>query len=399
MIEIEIAGAGAGKTHGLAEKLSLAAKMDIKDNKKIFALTFTNAAKKKIVNTLLKIDGLISDKIYIDTIHSFLLNEIIYPYSKFAINEIYTKAVSIPLSPNIKYKQYKKKQLKENQIIHNEDVYQKAKIIIDKENSKHGSIQKKRRVGLIISHISSITNEIFLDEVQDLDEDALRVFEILGLNGIPIYMIGDPKQAIKYPNAFEDFIKKSTRDNSGITKLLPINNETRRIPKEFLFLTNRFCPSNQIQTTLSEAKGCLYYMASDSSKYTNFIKQSIRSNNLIFIEEKDKNYHTHKESKINFPIEVERKIKKIKNFLHLDPDLFIAATLNELIGQVKSDSPANVLAKFMKEFKLRLEPPEYAELKESLQTLISVKDGYLVSSIDAVKGIESDKCVFILNEV
>lgn len=98
MIEIEIAGAGAGKTYGLAEKLLLAIKSNPNNNKKIFAITFTNKAKKKITETIIKLEGLIPEKIHIDTVHSFLLTEIIFPYSKFILNEIYTRAVSIPLS-------------------------------------------------------------------------------------------------------------------------------------------------------------------------------------------------------------------------------------------------------------------------------------------------------------
>ena len=53
MIQIEIAGAGAGKTSGLAEKIVIASKRNNLDNKKVYALTFTNTAKKKIIETIL----------------------------------------------------------------------------------------------------------------------------------------------------------------------------------------------------------------------------------------------------------------------------------------------------------------------------------------------------------
>ena len=52
MILIEIAGAGAGKTYGLAEKLLFAIHKNPNCNKVIFAITFTNKAKKKHMKPL-----------------------------------------------------------------------------------------------------------------------------------------------------------------------------------------------------------------------------------------------------------------------------------------------------------------------------------------------------------
>ena len=398
MIEIEIAGAGAGKTYGLAEKLLFTTHENPNCNKILFAITFTNKAKIKISETIIELQGFIPKNIQIDTVHSFLLNEIIFPYSKFILNEVYTKAVSIPLSNDEKLKNYKKARLKEKQIIHNEDVYQKAKIIIDKKNSKHSNKKKKEKVDFVISHIKAITDKIFLDEVQDLDEDAFRIFEILGINSIPIYMIGDPKQAIKYPKAYEEFINICNQRNPEITKLLPLNNKSRRIPKELLIHSNRFCPLDQCQTSLSNIRGCAYYISSDYIKLKEFIEQCTKTDCLVYIEEKEGIYHTHKESKLHFPITVEEKLREIIDFVHYDVDLFIDSLLEFLTTNVQTLAPKIVLNNFLKGCRLTIESNEYAELIQSLERVIVSKDGILVSSIDAVKGLESEKCLFILNE-
>jgi hypothetical protein len=344
------------------------------------------------------LDGTIPTNIQIDTIHSFLLNEIIYPYSKFILNEVYTKAVSIPLSSNINYKAHKIKSLKQKQIIHNEYVYHIAKNIIDKEYSKNKTNKKRGKVDLVISHIKAIADKIFLDEVQDLDDDALRIFEILGINGIPIYMIGDPKQAIKYPKALNDFIKNCNHRNPENTILLPVNNNSRRIPEELLILSNRFCPLDQCQTSLSKIKGHAYYISSESLQYKDLIEQCIRDKYLVYIEEIEGVYRTHKEIKLYFPITVEEKLKANKEYAHLDPDLFIDSILNMLTKQVQSQPKESVINNFKRKFNLSLDRKEYAELSQSLNSVIPIQDGILVSSIDAVKGLESERCVFILNE-
>lgn len=397
MIEIEIAGAGAGKTYGLAEKLLLSSTGTSSGNKMTYALTYTNKAKVKICETLINLHGFIPSNIQIDTVHGFLLNEIIYPYSKYILDEIYTKAVSIPLDSNIQFKQYKKNRLKEKQTIHNEDVFKKAKIIVDKENTRHNKNQKIK-VEFVITHIIAITDKIFLDEVQDLDDDAFRIFEVLGIAGIPIYMIGDPKQAIKYPKAFDDFIFKCRSKNTKITNFLPINNNSRRIPEELLILSNRFCPVDQCQVSLSNIKGKAYYISSESLKYKKMIEQFVKDKYLVYIEEKEGNYKTHKDTKLYFPISVEEKLRANQEYAHLDSDLFINSILNTLTKQVQSHTKESVINNFTKKFKILLDKKEYAEFIQSLEKVISTKDGILVSSIDAVKGLESDRCVFILNQ-
>ena len=52
MIEVQIAGAGAGKTHGLAVKIIES--YNPASYKKIFAITYTNNAAKNITDAIIK---------------------------------------------------------------------------------------------------------------------------------------------------------------------------------------------------------------------------------------------------------------------------------------------------------------------------------------------------------
>lgn len=85
MIEIQVAGAGAGKTYGLAE--AIIGCVDKNSHKKIYVLTYTNAAKEKIEHEIIKKLKAVPDQVEIETIHTFLLNEIIYPFSPFVLGE------------------------------------------------------------------------------------------------------------------------------------------------------------------------------------------------------------------------------------------------------------------------------------------------------------------------
>ncbi|HEJ0267552.1 TPA: UvrD-helicase domain-containing protein [Proteus mirabilis] len=79
MINIEIAGAGAGKTYGLARRIINS--YNTNSSKTIYALTYTNAAKENISKEIIKQYKNIPDKIKVVTIHDFLINQIIIPYA------------------------------------------------------------------------------------------------------------------------------------------------------------------------------------------------------------------------------------------------------------------------------------------------------------------------------
>ncbi|HHD79241.1 MAG TPA: ATP-dependent helicase, partial [Epsilonproteobacteria bacterium] len=90
MIEIEIAGAGAGKTFSLAQKIIDIIRSGVK-LKRIYAVTFTNSAKKKIYNEVLKHNGFIPANVFIETVHGLFLNELIFPFFTYSIQEKYNQ--------------------------------------------------------------------------------------------------------------------------------------------------------------------------------------------------------------------------------------------------------------------------------------------------------------------
>ena len=313
----------------------------------------------------------------------------------------YTLFQNLPhkLPDNIIWKKGKLNKLKARNIIHNEEVFNKAKIIIDKTNSKHGNKLKKANVDFIISHINSKISHIFIDESQDLDADALKTFEILGLNNINIYMIGDPKQAIKYPKDFSDFITECKAKEPEKYSILEPNNNTKRIPNEILKVSNLFCPEDQMQENLNDKVGQICYTTTNDAYFYTLIEKYKALNKLVYIEQKQGCYDTHHNSnKIHFPLTLEDKLKKLKEYSHLDMDLFLSSLILELNEQLKKTSIYKILQEFQERY-VEFDRYEYAEFKENLENCLNdSRSNYMVSSIDGVKGLESDICLFILNE-
>lgn len=134
MIEVQLAGAGAGKTHGLAEKII--AHYEPTLHKKIFAITYTNNAAKNISETIIKQLGYLPENIVVCTVHTFLLNEIIYPYSPFVLNEVHTTSSRCKTFSNFppgKTDEQKKREsastisrLKKSGVIHVDETYAAA---------------------------------------------------------------------------------------------------------------------------------------------------------------------------------------------------------------------------------------------------------------------------------
>ncbi len=98
-------------------------------------------------------------------------------------------------------------------------------------------------------------DSLYIDEAQDLDEDALNLFGTMG-KSLFIYMVGDPNQAIKYPGAYRTFCNKISINGSNFI-LLPINTATRIVPESHLQISNLYCPENEKQYNMNKVQETL----------------------------------------------------------------------------------------------------------------------------------------------
>lgn len=392
MIEVQIAGAGAGKTYGLAASLIGHIKA-CTNHKKTFALTYTNTATAKIEQEIIKQYGFIPPNLCIQTVHSFLLNEIIYPFSSFTLGEIYNDISIMILPSDVRLKTWNIKRLKDKNIIHADSVYSIAKQIADEKVSKHNTIAKRAKVKRLLAILENCFDKIFIDEVQDLDSDALRIFEVLGCNGIGIFMIGDPKQAIKYPKALDTFVAEVSKQEYA--KILEINNRTRRVPKEILAVSNSFCYEDQQQESLSEIVGELMYIESTDGRYDELLNGYIENKQIVCIDKKNGRYSTSSRYKHSFPREIEDMIRDSDH--KKNKALFVKGAFTDFIDDVVKINARTAINRLVARHSLTLERYHYAQLHELCEKHTEDNVQFTVKSIDSVKGLDADTCVLILS--
>ena len=390
--QIQIAGAGAGKTYTLAEKILV--RHHKKDNDKIiYAISFTNYAKRNIEQRVAELNnGLMPSDICIETVHSFLLNEIIYPFSQYYFGKAFSKATSMKLPVEIKLQKYQLKRMNERGIIHNSQVFNKAKqMIVD---GKGETKAKHRKKELIIEYLQASVDALFIDEAQDLDADALTLFGKLS-ESIYAYIVGDPKQSIKYPKDFREFTER-IRENNSVFHMLPPNTITRRIPECHLRISNLFCPTDEQQTTISDVKGEIYYLYSTDEKFSKLYELFDFLKALIYIRQETDTFTTQ-DSKTVFSLEEsvrEKLLEKINS--DYDSDAFVKSIEKYFINLTLKKGEKGAIQSFTKHFGITLENNEYAKLINDLK--IENKDKKLkVKSIDKIKGLENERCMFIMD--
>ena len=390
--QIQIAGAGAGKTYTLAEKILV--RHHKKDNDKIiYAISFTNYAKRNIEQRVAELNnGLMPSDICIETVHSFLLNEIIYPFSQYYFGKAFSKATSMKLPIEIKLQKYQLKRVNERGIIHNSQVFNKAKqMIVD---GKGETKAKHRKKELIIEYLQASVDALFIDEAQDLDADALTLFGKLS-ESIYAYIVGDPKQSIKYPKDFREFTER-IRENNSVFHMLSPNTITRRMPECHLRISNLFCPADERQTTISDAKGEIYYLYSTDEKFSKLYESFDFLKALIYIRQETDTFTTQ-DSKSVFSLEEsvrEKLLEKINS--DYDSDAFVKSIEKYFINLTLKKGEKGAIQSFTKHFGIALENNEYAKLINDLK--IENKEKKLkVKSIDKIKGLENELCMFIMD--
>jgi superfamily I DNA/RNA helicase len=394
--KIQIAGAGAGKTYNLAQRV-ISDYLAIKDHKKIYAITYTNYASRNISDSIREQLGTIPDEVEVSTVHTFLLNEIIYPYSKLILGNSYTKAVSVPLDPKPQFKNYRLKLLNEREIIHNEQVFNKSHSILKKKGKKKA---KKLKIDTVYQHLKDSIHCIMVDEAQDLDDDALNIFRLLSEIGIPVYMVGDPKQAIKYPGVFGAFVDACKTDEVGTFEILENLNSSRRLSEEHLSLSNEFCPKDQRQSADNKIKGKLTYTFVNDKNFNLLFKNVKKDMGNIYIRQSNERFLTKKSApSIQFPNTVLDSLEKISTNRFIDFDTWVSAVLEQVLEDTQRYGAKTAINKFTTGFDLNLKNNEYAEFIQSLGHCQSKSSEYEVISIEKVKGLEADRCMFIVDNV
>ena len=304
--DIQVAGAGAGKTYSMAEKIIEYRKNNITDDKDIIVITYTNFAKNNIENKFRNEFNDIPENVKILTIHKFLLDYIIYPYSNLVFNLVINDACSIPLPDEITFKNKRISELLKKGIIHNEKVFKQAKRTLCVGNNDSKELKKNKEI--VLNLFKASVCAIFVDEAQDADDDVIEIIKYLNNNGIYFYIVGDPKQALKYPGVFTNFINDIKTNK--LFNLQPFNNITRRMPIAHIDISNIICNDEEKQSTISKVHGTIFYIYSDDKKFKEVFDKFQNCESLCYIKKKTDFFATSKSYKLDDILLKEILVKK-----------------------------------------------------------------------------------------
>ena len=344
-MEINIAGAGAGKTTKMSDKIILL-RNQIDEDKKIFCVAFTNSAVDCIRRKLCEHYVQIPQNIIVSTIHSFLYREIIKPYYHLLYGKKYEKISVADLPQDAKYK----------------------------------------------NAIAKYCGAICIDEVQDIDKHMQEIIEELSRMGIPMLLMGDPKQDLKGFKCLRNLMSIYKQNVRYIS-------ECHRCPQLHLELSNRLVDENEKQKSEKDSGQLSIYYESEIDCRTLIESQKY---DLMYMSQKEGVYETHDYKKNNIRENLAEELEPLLSENHPTKDtLTVKKVAYYYAGKMiekyrntgkKKDAMA-LLSKCEK-----IDSRRYGIIINIFEDESPIKqeDKIFVKSIDYIKGMEGEKCLFIL---
>lgn len=382
-MDITVAGPGAGKTTNLVKRIMSEC---YGGYKLIFVITFTNSAKSIINTELSKLATAPVRGVLVSTIHSFLLSEIIFPYHHFLYDYRLNRAVSRVLPSDPRLRQMQLSDMHKFGFIDNSEVFSFAKYIICGKSSDKKSHQLLRK--RILKILSSYISDIFIDEAQDIDQDIVKIVEVLDKYGIQVHLIGDPKQDIRASKAFQKLIHKEVENVKFVS-------ENFRCPQNHVAFMNLFVEQEETQVSMSEVSGELEYIYADVADISKVMQEPW---DLKYIVEKNDEFNTLKTQSKSNPL-FDTLADTIKELVVEEWEKETFKVYNYLKSQSNSNPP-EVISLLQRRYNKRLSKTQQARIK-NLQSSGSkgrvnpASPSYTVLSIDSAKGEEGERCLFI----
>lgn len=392
-MEVNVAGAGAGKTTMMADLITAC---PIPDGSIVFCIAFTNAATDNITKKVEAKLGEVPNNIQISTIHSFLYKEFISPFYYFMYGQQFEQLSAVELPGEPVYKRAKLSELNAKNILHFTEIPEKAKWIIYKKSTDRKTQREMRQK--ILSFFSTYCAAIFVDEAQDINEDVKHILESLDAVGVRIVLYGDPKQDVKGTGCFRAII-----DNAESVSYI---STCHRCPQKHLNLSNLLAFESEKQNaddkTVEGSVEIIY--ESDVDDINQFLAQ--RSYGLKYISKKQGRFLTHEKSTENNRLQTlyhEVYIAMSKKWTGSTSELEIKRgsfyvseqMLNVFDLGVERE---NIITYWVKQAAFdRLDKKRYAQMISAFQSVsVKVDNNPVVQSIEIVKGLEAEKCLFIL---
>lgn len=387
-MKLIVAGAGGGKTTSMAQMV-IERYETITDGKIIYVITYTNAARDHIRNKIIELNGSIPKGVKVETSHVFMLQEIIFPYHHLLYEQKYTKVSQIKLPENRGYRANKIKELKKSNYIHVQEATNIAKWIISGKSTDRKVIKDRREK--VLSVFQRCFDSIFIDEAQDMDKYLSEVVDVLDNRRLNITLVGDPKQDLRGRNELRKLIEKYP-DNIKYIK------ENHRCPITHVNFANSYISIKEKQECLREEIGEISYIYESDISTKNYINDGNWC--YSFITKTNERFVTQSEemnSVIN-NLRYELRALVIKsNIEEKKVEQKVYLLLKKVIQDFDNTNHWSIIKRIGTELSIILTKQDKAKLFEALKMSEDNKEkGILVQSIDKIKGLEGDNCLFIL---
>lgn len=377
MTELHVECAGAGKTFSIAKAIASMVN-ECSNGKKVYAVTYTNYAVSQIKTEICNRLNCIPETLIIDTVHGFLLDNIIYPLSGFVKSERIKRCSIEKLSSNPTWAAVRKSQLKRRGEIHSSDVTQYARSIIVPSANDSRKVKDKKKVAL--DYLASDIFCIFVDEAQDMDKDFFDLMELITGRIEGFCFFGDPNQDLWGNNQYEGFISR-IRTRYGITENL--NMVSRRLPQCIVDICNRILKPEYQISSISGEPGRVEFVY-DSELTAEERKCFSECDRFAIIKGSSGLYSTRARCSSCLPGEFREIL--MEKYPSYDIDAVTQAFVEEI--------DANGLSPCLKRHGITLDKQSYAKLAqqfESPKTEINK-----VRSIQKMKGLEAQTVYFVI---
>lgn len=388
-MKIVVAGAGAGKTTSMAEEV-LKRYRELEEGKIIYVITYTNAARDHIRNKIIEQHGSIPKQIKVETSHVFLLQEIVFPFYHLLYGQLYTKVSIINLPDNRIYKAKRLKELRERRIIHVEEVTKIARYVTSGKSDDRKLVKDKRLK--VISIMKKYLDSIFIDEAQDMDSELSKIVEVLYSNEFYLHIVGDPKQDLRGRNEFRKLIRK-------YTQLVEYKKENRRCPISHVNLSNKYVLKEEQQDYQTTQEGYIRYLFENDIDVPKFLEEEAFNHRYIY--QKNERFITNSKDRnaqknlLEYELRVLIQKSKFVEEQAEKVNYVVCKAIRKNINRMDNWEIINRISEFLK---LKFTKEDKARICAALD--LNRESGkvkkIIVDSIDHVKGLEGDKCLFIL---
>ena len=391
-MRINIAGAGAGKTTSMAVHI---AECKVPKGKKIFCIAFTHAAVGNIEEKIRKrYRGTVPDYIRINTIHSFLYQELINPYYFLLFNRHFNAISTIELPLDYRFRNYTLRQLDTEGMLHWSIIPEKAKWVAYQWSGDNNKTRMIRKT--ILTWFADYCFKIFVDEAQDIDENMQKTLEALESAGVEIELFGDPKQDVKGYHCFQKMI--DSKDN-----IKDYLNICHRCPQTHLRLSNRLAVEQEKQIADADnLDGSVdVYYESDIADKQEFANQF----DLVYIHKKNERYDTHSANhytkhlaSLEYAVIKAVREKTGKTLSETKIKCVSYYLAEQMLRESAQGRSANsIVSKWINRNYFDYEKTNYAKMCQIIDcSKYNGGNTIKVNSIESVKGLEANQCLFIL---